>query len=221
MVLSMPRARTTPPAEPVAELRRQREPVLVVDRVLVVAVEHGWGRGFPSHGAPHYSTFPHIATPLAPHHLRQRHHLCVDAWPRERARAAACGELERVEALETGPERECEARREAVSGAVRVDRLRGSGAALNGPPGCAQPPSAPDVVTTSRGSGSRSPGWYSSASSLPLPTSASSSTEPLPKRRELTRGRDEDASTPRQQQRIDVTRAEVDRVAARELVPGK
>ena len=96
-----------------------------------------------------------------------------------------------------------------------------SGAATNGPPGWAQPPSAPDVVTASRGGGSRSPGRWRSASSLPLPTSASSSTAPRWSDRKLPRGRDEHARAPRVPQRVDVARAEVDGVAARKLVPGQ
>ena len=50
--------------------------------------------------------------------------------------------------------------------------------AVKGPPGRAQPPRPPEVVTTSRGSGSSSPGVYRSASSFPLPISASSWTPP-------------------------------------------
>jgi hypothetical protein len=38
-------------------------------------------------------------------------------------------------------------------------------------------------------------------------------------RRELARGRDQDACTASQEQRVGVARAEVDRIAARELVP--
>ena len=41
----------------------------------------------------------------------------------------------------------------------------------------------------------------------------------LPKRRELARGRDEDARATGEQQRVGVARAEVDGVASRELVP--
>ena len=97
----------------------------------------------------------------------------------------------------------------------------GSGAAVNGPPGCAHPPSAPEVVTASFGAGSRSPGRYTSASSFPLPTTRVELDRSALERLEHARRRDEDAAPARRDERVDVARAEVDGVAAQELVPGE
>ena len=176
-----------------------------------------------SHGAPPYSTFPHRATP-APHSgsafvYGKRNRLRVDAGTGERAGAAARGEGERVEPLEPGREREGEPGREAVAAPYASAGSGGSGAAVYGPPGCAQPPSAPEVVTTRRGAGSSLPGLVPLRLVLPARDERVELDRRLPQRRELARGRDEDARAPREQQRVGVAGAEVDGVAARELVP--
>ena len=53
-------------SEAVAELRRQREPVLLVDRVLVGSVEHALGRGSLSPTEPHLTPLFPTPQPLRP-----------------------------------------------------------------------------------------------------------------------------------------------------------
>ena len=79
---------------------------------------------------------------------------------------------------------------------------RSGATAVKGPPGRAQPPRPPEVVTTSRGSGSSSPGVYRSASYFELP-----------------RRRRQDARAARLHERVDVAGDEEDGVHAGELVP--
>ena len=92
---------------------------------------------------------------------------------------------------------------------------------MKGPPGCAQPPSAPDVVTTSRGAGSRSRGLVQLRFVLAASDQRVELDRAALQRPELTRSRHEDARPARGNERVDVSRAEVDGVAARELMPGQ
>ena len=85
-------------------------------------------------------------------HDHSSHRLRRDTAARQRGGAAPRGEYRRA-CSEPRAEREREPGREAVARAVRVDDSPGGAAAVNGPPGCAQPPSAPEVVTTSVGRG--------------------------------------------------------------------
>ena len=88
---------------------------------------------------------------------------------------------------------------------------------MKGPPGCAQPPSAPD----SRDHEPRSRVEIAGLVQLRFVLAASDQRVELDRaalqRPELTRSRDEDARPARGNERVDVSRAVVDGVAAREL----
>ena len=70
------------------------------------------------------------------------------AAARERRCPAPRGEGDGVVRLELRAEREREPRHERVAAAVGILARARDGAAVYGPPGCIQPPSAPEVVTT-------------------------------------------------------------------------
>src|SRR4029079_18797120 len=145
-------------AQPVAELRRQREPVLLVDRVLVGSVEHARGRGL-SPTVPHLTPLSPTWQPLSPPSYGSG---TTSAWTPDPAIApdpqrAAKSRAASPSRTEPSPNASPAAKQSPAPSASAG--FRGSGAALYGPPGCAQPPRAPDVVTTRRGSGSSCPVW--------------------------------------------------------------
>ena len=125
------------------------------------------------------------------------------ARPRERSRGTGC---------------------ERSPGAVRVAgmRVRQERRALSGPPGCAQPPSAPDVVTTSRGCRIDLARVVPLGLVLPARDERVELYGGLHQRRKLACRRDEHTCPAREQQRICVSCTEVDAVSAfSELVPGE
>src|SRR5262249_30485102 len=139
----------------------------------------------------------------------------------KRSHAAACSEVEGVEPLESGCEREGEARCEAVPRAVRVRRVgwEGSGRVWTARlcPASERARRRHDQTRL----GLELPGLVPLGLVLPARDERIELDRRLAQGRELAGGRDQYAAPAREEQRVGVARAEVHGVTAGELVPGE
>ena len=118
-------------------------------------------------------------------------------------------------------ERERETGREAVPGPVRVGRLGRERSGLVRAAGLSPAAERARRRHDEPGLGIELPGLVPLGLVLPARHERVELHRPLPERRELARGGDEHTSASRQEECVGVSRAEVDGVAARELVPRK
>ncbi len=171
---------------------------------------------------PHLTPLLPTTQPLCPTRYAQRHHLRVDARPGKRTGAAARREVERVEPVETG----ARARTRGLPRSSPRHRTRRLDRAGAGPP-CTDRRAAPSrrarPTSSRRGAARDRADPAGSARRRPCHSRRARRARPTPCRSVASSRAVATSTRARRamQQRVGVARAEVDGVAARELVPGK